>query len=215
MANTATFSATATTSGATYTNQGSQISIKNTGATDIFLNVGKFINVVIHPNNTFNNVVDYTSFFIQSLNTTCGFDAVCTSDVLYKMTDIGGLAVQMLNKTGVASVKGTVVQADTVADNACKVAVVSSDMPIGIMYDDGVADGSLVWVVVSGIAQVLMKNTVASTRGYISFVSSTAGRVDQAATIPVAATHDMEIGHPIESVVGGTNVLAKHVLHFR
>lgn len=130
-----------------------------------------------------------------------------------KYTPEGGLAVWLLNKTGGASVKGTVVMADTTTDNACKTADADTVYPIGVIYDSGVADGKMVWVVVSGIAQALLKNSTATTRGYTGFVSDVAGRMDTASGTP--ATHDREIGHCLESNAGGTDQLVNVVLHFR
>lgn len=131
-----------------------------------------------------------------------------------KITAEGGVAIRVLNKTGAASVKGTVVIASTATANAVAIAPIDADMPIGVMYDNGIADGQLCWVVVSGIAEVLFKNTVAPILGGIVFCSSTAGRVDIANAIPVQATHYREVGHCFEAKSGGTNVLAKCVLHF-
>jgi hypothetical protein len=131
------------------------------------------------------------------------------------MNEIGGFMVKLTNKTGATSVKGTVVYADPDVDNAFDVNPIDGDMPFGIVYDNGIADGAECWVVVSGIAEVLLVNTVASTRSYIAYSSGTvAGRIDTAATIPVAATHFKEIGHTLESKAGGTDVLVKCALHF-
>ena len=127
----------------------------------------------------------------------------------------GGVAIKLTNKTGANSVKGTVVYADPAVDNAFEINPINGDMPIGVVYESGVADGSECWVVVSGIAEVLLVNTVASTRSYIAYSSATvAGRIDIAATVPVAATHFKEIGHTLENKAGGTDVLCKCVLHF-
>jgi len=88
-------------------------------------------------------------------------------------------------------------------------------MPIGVMFEDGIADGQECWVVVSGIAEVLLVNSVATTRSYVAYSSATvAGRIDTAATVPAATTHFREVGHTLESKTAGTNVLAKCVLHF-
>jgi len=126
----------------------------------------------------------------------------------------GGIMVKMTNKTGATSVVGSVVMVSDTTDNAYRLNIVDSDMPIGVVYD-AVADGAEGWVVVSGIANVLLVNSVAITRGYIIYSSATvAGRVDSASTIPVATTHFREIGHAIESKTAGTNVLAKCIIHF-
>lgn len=132
-----------------------------------------------------------------------------------KQTIEGGIAIKLTNKTGANSVKGTVVYVDPAVDNAFEINPIDGDMPIGVVYESGIADGSECWVVVSGIAEVLLVNTVASTRSYVAYSSaSVAGRIDIAASVPAAATHFREIGHTLESKVGGTNVLCKCILHF-
>lgn len=133
----------------------------------------------------------------------------------WKITDEGGYAIKLTNKTGGASVKGTVVMVSDTTDNAFRANIVDSDMPIGVVYENSVADGQECFVVISGIAEVLLVNSVAITRGYIVYSSATvAGRVDSAASAPAATQHFREIGHALESKVGGTNVLAKCSIHF-
>jgi len=130
------------------------------------------------------------------------------------MTPEGGFVIKLTNRTGATSVKGTIVMADTVNDNAVKVATSGTDMPVGIIYNSGVADGSEVWVVVSGIAEVLLKDATASTRGYWVGVSNVAGRADATNANPNPVAHFTEIGHCLESKNAGTNVLAKCIIHF-
>jgi hypothetical protein len=139
-----------------------------------------------------------------------------TSAVLAKhwLTPEGGIAVKLTNKTGGVTVKGTVVSADTTTANAFKTAPANSDTPIGFVYQDGIADGAEAWVVVLGIAEALFKNTVAPVYGYVAYMSDTAGRVNNAATIPGTTEHWRECGHLLESKAGGTNVLAKLIIHF-
>lgn len=87
-----------------------------------------------------------------------------------------------------------------------------NDMPIGVVYAN-VAAGSTAYIVTSGIAYVLPTAAVAPVRGYVITASTTtAGRVDQAATVPAAATHFKEVGHYIESASAG--VAARAVIHF-
>lgn len=125
----------------------------------------------------------------------------------------------MTNKTGLASVKGEVVTISSTTDNGVEKIVVDAANPVGVVYNSGVADGSEVWVVVSGIADVYYTGNV--TRGNIcrGFVTGDAGYVTgqaMAEPYPVApfATdkHFYEIGHAMESRVGAG--LAKTVLHF-
>lgn len=127
-----------------------------------------------------------------------------------------GIAVKLINKTGAASVKGTIVEASTTTDMAFQVADANSDHPIGVVLDDGVADGGLCYIVVSGVAQVLLKDSTAATRGYWVKVSDAAGRADATVMDPPGAdpTHWDEIGHCLETKTGGTDVLVYVILHF-
>lgn len=124
-------------------------------------------------------------------------------------------AVALTNKTGANTLAGTIADTSTTTDNAFNLSAVNSDMPIGIVATSGIADGSSAVLIEGGIADVLFKDGVAPTRGYIAYCSDTAGRADQSATIPAAATHDREIGHVLETKASGTNVTAKCILHFR
>lgn len=136
------------------------------------------------------------------------------------ITPLGGICIRLLNKTGAASILGTVVQADTVNDNAFKVCDASGMQPIAVVYQAGVADGSLCWIVVAGIAQVLLKDGTASTRGYWVNASDVAGRANATLVVPPGGgipeldIHMGEIGHCIESKAADTDVLAKIVVHF-
>lgn len=131
------------------------------------------------------------------------------------MNAIGGFMVKLTNKTGSNSVKGTVVYVDPSVDDAFEVNPIDGDMPIGVVFEDGIADGSECWVTVSGIAEVLLVNSVATTRSYVAYSSATtAGRIDTASSVPAALQHFREIGHTLASASAGTNVLVKCVLHF-
>ena len=128
-----------------------------------------------------------------------------------KLTVEGGIAIKLKNNTGSASVKGQLVEPDPGEDNAVVTVAISSDECIGIVYDAGVADGSDMWVVVSGIADVLIDaGGCASSDRLIS--SATAGSADVWNVGGAVATHFQEIGHSIGTVVGAG--LAKVVLHF-
>lgn len=75
-----------------------------------------------------------------------------------KITAEGGLAVKLTNKTGAASIKGTIVGVDSAAGNAFDLTAIDANYNLGVVYESGVADGAECWVVVIGIAEVLMKN---------------------------------------------------------
>lgn len=133
-------------------------------------------------------------------------------------TPEGGKAVRMINKTGANSIKGTVLKNSTTTDNGVALTTNGNVNPIGIMYDNGKADGEYVWVVVAGIADVLYGTAV--TRATFSRVPVVAdgvasGRaVNEALPVPPFATdkHFQEIGHSTES--RATPGLAKTILHF-
>jgi len=127
-------------------------------------------------------------------------------------TPEGGMYETFVNNTG-TSVKGTVVVASTTVANAVDIAPADTEMPIGVIYESGIANGSNVKVVTYGKAEVLLKNTVASLLGYWCGVSDTAGRMFQNPT-PSPITHQREIGHSLQTISAGTNVLSLVQLHF-
>lgn len=133
------------------------------------------------------------------------------------ITEDGGFAIRLINKTGSATVKGTLVVAATGSSNAFSTAPANSELVLGIVYENGIADGSLCYVVVSGIANVLAKNSVspAPTSSYWVGASDVAGRAYFNDGNPGTTAHDREIGHCIETKASGTDVLVKAVLHFR
>ena len=86
--------------------------------------------------------------------------------------------------------------------------------PIGVILESGISNGSPVKVVVYGKAEVLLKNGLASNRGYWCGVSDVAGRMYQSSSVPSTTDHNREIGHSLESKTSGTNVLSLVQLHF-
>lgn len=146
-------------------------------------------------------VVSYDLFSSRFPNTNNGF------------TSEGGIYQTFINKTGADSVKGTIVIASTSTDNAVAIAPANTEMPIGVIYENDIADGSSVKVVTYGKAQVLLKNDTASENGYWCGVSDVNGRMFQIAS-PNATTHYREIGHSLEEKSAGTDVLSLVQLHF-
>lgn len=127
-----------------------------------------------------------------------------------------GLAMQLINDTGAASIKGTVVEASSSTDLAFKVAALGAIDPIGVVYEDGVADGDPCWMVFTGIAEVLVEDGDTATLDYWAGCSpTTAGRVYIRVSPPSASEHDRECGHVLEAKASGTDVLTKIILHFR
>lgn len=133
-------------------------------------------------------------------------------------TNERGFLVKMLNKTGAATVKGTLVAASTATDKGFILQANEYDT-IGVVEESGIADGSEAWVWVNGsVCQVLFKDTVASTRGNILIAADTDGRAIDVANpgvgLPAVETHFKECGHVLESKIAGTDVLALAMLHF-
>ena len=128
-----------------------------------------------------------------------------------KMTNRGGYAIKLTNKTGSNSVTGQLVQTDTTTNDAVNLSGVNSDDTIGIILDSGVSDGTDMWVVVYGIADVLM-NAVGSVRGDRIISAPVGGFATPWNVGGAVATHFQEIGHCIETRVGAG--LARCVLHF-
>jgi hypothetical protein len=127
--------------------------------------------------------------------------------------------IQLINDTGAASVYGEIVIASTSTDYAFELTGADEAQPIGSIYEAGIADGELCWIVTHGSAQVLLENATAATRGNWVFTSNVAGRADATLAappgggIPQLDQHMQELGHCIESQGAGTDVLAEILMH--
>ena len=146
-------------------------------------------------------------------------DPTSTATGKIAVTDDGGLAIKLTNKTGAASIEGYVVTASDTTDNAVMLVPVQDPDAIGVFLESDVADGDEAWVVISGIAEVYFSN--APTKGYLARTGLTAdtGEVSGQAlseaipTSPFATDkHFCEIGHILETKSEAG--LAKVVLHF-
>lgn len=128
-----------------------------------------------------------------------------------------GFLVRFINKSGGASVKGHIVAASSAVDNAVTIETSGFD-PIGVFAESGIPDGSAAWVWMNGsVAQVMYKDGVAATRGYVALCDDTDGMAYDVAvpsSNPVVAEHFRELGHVMESKTAGTSVLALVCLHF-
>ncbi len=129
------------------------------------------------------------------------------------ITVLGGYAIKLTNKTGSNSVQGQVVIASTTTNDAFAIAALGETQPIGVVLKGGVRDGSEEWVVVSGIADVLIDDggTALGDRLISSDNIGFAGSAD-VDNAPAVAVHFQEIGHCIEGRVGAG--LARAVIHF-
>jgi hypothetical protein len=137
-----------------------------------------------------------------------------------RMLDEGALAIRMLNKTGSASVKGTIVETSATTAEAFDTITADAPDPIGIVYESGVADGGYCWIVIQGKCQVLLEDTTAATKDYWVKVSdSDAGRADATNVAPPGGAisaledHFTEIGHALEDVTAGTDKLCWIIFH--
>lgn len=138
---------------------------------------------------------------------------------LCALTPAGGFAVRMVNKTGGASVRGTLV---TTGSAERSVVTTTANIPhaVGAIWSNGVADGGDIYVVVSGVAEVLFEDGQAPTVGYWCGISaSVGGRAQARASLPDNSgagvdLHNGEVGHILQTIQAGTNVKALVMLHF-
>jgi hypothetical protein len=131
-------------------------------------------------------------------------------------TDIGGFAIKLTNRTGSDSVEGQLVKTSASYDDAVQLTGINDDECIGVFLESGVADGSEAWIVVSGIADVMLDDNVSSVHGNWMGTGQ-AGLARTSGSPPAAPDHFEEIGHCIETVAAtgpGTFILARCVLHF-
>ena len=135
------------------------------------------------------------------------------------LTQEGGYAIKITNRTGETSVKGKVVSTSPDYDNAVRLCPVDSPAPVGVIYEDGIANGSEMWVVVSGIAEVLFVNNVERNwlgrvcRSDDSSYEDGKGWGEVLPTAPFATDkHFQEFSHILETKTAGN--LTKVILHY-
>ena len=80
----------------------------------------------------------------------------------FMVTPEKGFAIKMINDTGSPSVKGSVLSASSAIADAFELQTVEYDC-VSVVYEDGVADGQEMWVVISGVAEVLLEDGVAAS----------------------------------------------------
>lgn len=135
-----------------------------------------------------------------------------------RRTPDGGIAIRLINDSGANSIRGTIVSASLNVDAGFRTVGANSIVPFGVVYESDIPDGQYCWVVIQGMADVLLKDGTGSTRGNWVGVSDTAGRADASShpgsTPPDAAVHNREIGHCLQTVAAGTDVLTRCILHF-
>ena len=109
------------------------------------------------------NVQGANGVFSNAISGATGSFSSSVGTLLAKITPEGGYAVKLTNMTGAPSIMGQIVGIKTGTNNAFDHTAVDATYNLGVVYEAGVEDAAECWVVVSGIAQVLMKN--AAVRG--------------------------------------------------
>lgn len=130
-----------------------------------------------------------------------------------RFNSLGGIDCKYT--AGEALYKGEVVVPGS-ADIAVVKAPTSGDlhsMPIGAVSDDA-ASGADVWITMSGLGWLKPLAADTAVRGYVCVTSgTTAGRVDQASTVPSINTHMRECGH-FAANGSGAGVATAAAIHF-
>jgi len=159
------------------------------------------------------NVQGANGVFSNAISGATGSFSSSVGTLLAKITPEGGYAVKLTNKTGVPSVKGQIVGIKTGTDNAFDLTAVGATYNLGVVYESGVADAAECWVVVAGIAQVLMKN--AAERGQLCRIPLNTDAGEAAGYAMAAAQSDTasvyKIGDVLESAAA--EALCKVLLH--
>jgi len=135
------------------------------------------------------------------------------------LTPCGGFARAFTNKTGARTVRGQLVTTGSAANSVINT---SAGVPnaIGAIWTVGADDGTACYVVISGVADILFADGQAPTVGYwVGSSDAVDGRARAAASLPDnsgagVTMHNHEIGHCIQTVAAGTDVVARAVLHF-
>lgn len=134
-------------------------------------------------------------------------------------TPDGGLAVLLTNRSGAPSVRGHLINTGG-ASGGFVVNSANAPRACGVVYESGVPDGSPCLVVTGGVAYVLFEDGQQPVVGqWCGVGTSVDGRAYTRNTFPTnpvteIEVHAAEIGHCLDSVSPGTDVLARVVLHF-
>ena len=158
------------------------------------------------------NVQGVDGVFSGTVYGTTGDFIAGVGNSYFKITPEGGFAVRLTNKSGAVTVKGQIVSHKGTVANAFDRTAVDAKHCLGVVYESGVEDGAQCWVVVAGIAQVLMKN--AATMGHICRIPLTtdngeAGYAMDAAQSDSASVY--KIGDVLETAAA--EELCKVLLH--
>jgi len=129
------------------------------------------------------------------------------------ITPEGGYAIQLVNNSGAILNPGEIVRADPANDDSVILAEIASELPLGICYTT-TPKLAPAWIVVAGMADVLIDNPGGCGRNYWVGVSgNVAGQGTAVNASPGnVPLHFREIGHTIRQI-GGAG-LVRCVLHF-
>lgn len=170
-------------------------------------------NIVGNVVSAIGNVQGANGVFSNGVSGASGTFSAGVGNSYFKITPEGGFAVRLTNKSGVVSVKGQIVSHKGTVARAFDLTAVDENHCLGVVYESGIADAAECWVVVSGIAQVLMKN--AATMGHICRIplntddGEAAGYAMDAAQSGTASVY--KIGDVLETA--DAEVLCKVLLH--
>lgn len=122
----------------------------------------------------------------------------------FKITAEGGYAIALTNNTGAVSIKGTAVHASETLDDAVDLANLAGFDTIGFIYNSGVPVGEKVWVVIAGIAEVLLEDGTGSVTGNWCQTSNVQqGRVNAEASVIPGQTIPTSISISVGTNTGG------------
>ena len=170
-------------------------------------------NVVGNVVSAVGNVQGVDGVFSGTVYGTTGTFSAGVGNSYFKITPEGGFAVRLTNKSGAVTVKGQIVSHKGTVARAFDLTAVDANHCLGVVYESGIEDAAECWVVVSGIAQVLMKN--AATMGHICRIplntdeGEAAGYAMDAAQSSSASVY--KIGDVLETA--DAEVLCKVLLH--
>lgn len=170
-------------------------------------------NVVGNVVSAVGNVQGVDGVFSGTVYGTTGTFSAGVGNSYFKITPEGGFAVRLTNESGAVTVKGQIVSHKGTVARAFDLTAVDANHCLGVVYESGIEDAAECWVVVSGIAQVLMKN--AATMGHICRIplntdeGEAAGYAMDAAQSSSASVY--KIGDVLETA--DAEVLCKVLLH--
>lgn len=130
------------------------------------------------------------------------------------ITPEGGLAIRVYNDTGAPLLKGYVVKASTLVDDAVVLTAPSDVDPVGVVYAD-FATGTWGWIVIDGYADVYLDNAGVTPReAWIGTSNTTPGQCTSGPlpSPPNANGHFQEVGHSVRTRTGAG--LVRSILHF-